>query len=104
MGKERVTKEIIEGIKEFKKKAKVEKVILFGSYATGKANRHSDIDLILVSKIFNGRIFHSRFKGLWLKWNLNMPVDFIPYTPKEFNKLSKEASIVREALKEGIEI
>jgi hypothetical protein len=31
-------------------------------------------------------------------------VDFICYTPEEFEKLKKEVSIVSEALKEGIEI
>jgi hypothetical protein len=37
-------------------------------------------------------------------WDLNYPVDFLCYTPEEFNKLKKEVSIVSEALKEGIEI
>jgi hypothetical protein len=36
--------------------------------------------------------------------DLNYPVDFLCYTPEEFNKLKKEVSIVSEALKEGIEI
>jgi hypothetical protein len=31
-------------------------------------------------------------------------VDFICYTPEEFEKLKKEVSIVSEAFKEGIEI
>ena len=104
MSKKKVTKEMIEGIREFKKRIKADKVILFGSYATGRAGRDSDVDLILVSRKFEGRGFHSRFKGLWLKWNLGMPVDFIPYTPKEFKRLSKKVSIVSEALREGIEV
>lgn len=45
-----------------------------------------------------------KFKRLWLKWNLDLPVDFIPFTPEEFNKLKKEVSIVSEALREGVEI
>jgi hypothetical protein len=36
--------------------------------------------------------------------DLNYPVDFLCYTPEEFNKLKKEVSIVSEALKEGVEI
>jgi len=55
-----------------------------------------------VSRKFKGKNFHSRFKGLWLKWDLDLPVDFIPYTPEEFDKLKKEVSIVSEALREGI--
>ena len=103
MGKEK-NRKIIEGIRKFKKKIKVEKIILFGSYARGNPTEHSDIDLLLVGKRFRGKDFHERFKGLWLKWNLGLPVDFLPFTPEEFNKLKKEVSIVNEALREGIEI
>ena len=39
-----------------------------------------------------------------MKWPLDLPADFICYTPEEFEKLKKEVSIVSEALKEGIEI
>ena len=37
-------------------------------------------------------------------WNLNYPVDFLCYTPKEFNKLKNQITIVREAVRDGIEI
>jgi len=104
MGKRKITREMIKEIEKFKKKIGAEKIIIFGSYARGDANEHSDIDLILVSKKFKGKSFHSRFKGLWSKWSLDLPVDFIPFTPEEFNKLKKEVSIVSEALKEGIEV
>ena len=100
--KENKIEEIIKGIKEFKKKTMIEKVILFGSYARGKWTEHSDIDLLLISKKFRKKEFHERFKGLWLKWDLDYPVDFICYTPEEFNKLKKQVSIVSEALREGI--
>jgi len=36
-------------------------------------------------------------------WNLDLPVDFLCYTPKEFNKLKKQISIVKEAIENGIE-
>jgi len=103
MGK-KITKEMIEGIRKFKKDVAVEKVILFGSYAAGNAKEHSDIDLILIGKKFRNKNFHSRFKGLWLKWKLNFPVDFLCYTPEEFEARKREPTIVREAVKEGIEI
>ncbi|MBI5300415.1 MAG: nucleotidyltransferase domain-containing protein [Deltaproteobacteria bacterium] len=37
---------------EVAKQYKVSKVILFGSYATGSAKSHSDIDLVIVSPDF----------------------------------------------------
>ena len=103
MGK-RITKEIIESIKKFKKEIGAEKIVIFGSYATGKAGENSDIDLILVSSRFRGKDFHSRFQGLWLKWRMDMPVDFIPYTPEEFERLGKRPTIVKHALEEGVEV
>jgi uncharacterized protein len=101
---QKITKEMIAGIMKFKKEIKVERIIVFGSYASGRAKKHSDIDLVLIGKKFRGRDFLSRYKGLWLKWTLDMPVDFIAYTPEEFEKQSKEVSIASEALREGIEI
>ena len=98
------TEKIIEEIKNFKKKINAEKIIIFGSFARGEFGENSDIDLILVSKNFRGKKFHERYKGLWLKWNLNIPVDFLCYTPEEFEKLKKGVNIVSEAVKEGIEI
>jgi predicted nucleotidyltransferase len=103
MGKEEIEK-VIEGVKKFKKKIKADKIIIFGSFARGEFGEHSDIDLLLVSKRFGGKNFYERSKGLWLKWNLRLPVDFICYTPEEFEKLKKEVSLVSEALREGIEI
>jgi hypothetical protein len=37
-------------------------------------------------------------------WELRYPVDFLCYTPKEFEREKKKVSIVSEALREGIEI
>lgn len=103
---------LIKKLKKFKemisKKYGVEKVILFGSRVSGKSNKDSDVDLIVVSKDFVGRSILKRSPGLYLEWHLNSnldyPVDFLCYTPEEFNKLKKQITIVREAVKEGIEI
>lgn len=96
--------EVIEKIKEFKKKVNVEKIIIFGSFARGEFEEDSDLDLILVGKVFEGKPFHERLKGLWLKWDLRIPVDFLCYTPEEFENLKKGVNIVSEAVKEGIEV
>ena len=99
---------IITQLKKFKHdlntKIRIDKVIFFGSRVKGKANKDSDVDLIIVSKGFEGKRFRYRPIGFYDCWNLNYPVDFLCYTPKEFNKLSKQVSIVSEAIKNGIEI
>ena len=82
----------------------VNKMILFGSRAKGKCGRDRDVDLIIVSPKFRKLDFFERGAKMYDYWDLNYPVDFLCYTPEEFNKLKKQITIVREAVKEGIEI
>ena len=100
--------DIIKNLSEFKKKLSVDmplsKMILFGSMATGRAHKDSDIDLILVSHKFRGKKSFKRSIGFYKYWNLDYPVDFICYTPEEFDKLKKQITLVRDAIKRGIEI
>ena len=101
-------KAIVKKLKHFKSELDgaigVEKMIFFGSWAKGKQRKHSDIDLIIVSKKFEGKRFRYRPLGFYNYWNLNYPVDFLCYTPEEFKKLSKRITIVKEAVNEGVVI
>ena len=82
----------------------IQKMILFGSRAKDSYKKYSDFDILLVSNNFDGVDKLKRSPALYLKWDLNYPVDFLCYTPAEFNKLKKQITIVREAVKEGIVI
>lgn len=95
---------LIKELKGFKQKNDIEKMYLFGSMAYGEPHKYSDIDLIVVSKRFKKKGILKRSPELYLKWDIDYPVDFLCYTPEEFNKLKKQITIVREAVKEGIEI
>ena len=101
-------KSIKEKLKEFKdrvnKDVPIKNVILFGSRAHGKTGRDRDIDLIIVSPKFRELDFFQRGAKMYDYWDLRYPVDFLCYTPDEFNKLKKQITIVREAVREGIEI
>ena len=101
-------KKYIDYLKDFKKKLSnnipVDKMILFGSRAYGKPHRWSDFDLIIVSKKFRKLDSLKRSLGFYDYWTIDYPVDFLCYTPEEFNKLKKQITIVREAVREGIEI
>ena len=105
MGKE---KSLIKSLKEFRLKTSehipINKMIFFGSRVTGKSHKWSDIDLIIVSNKFGHLNFRKRATKMYDYWNLNYPVDFLCYTPKEFNKLKNQITIVREAVRNGIEI
>lgn len=102
--------EAIKIAKDFKKKAErkysFQKVILFGSQATGKIREGSDIDLLIVSDKFRKKpAFMSK---LFYEWHIvqkkNHPVDFICFTKKEFARMSNKVTIVKQALEEGIAI
>ena len=101
-------KNLIKKLGAFKSRAGkeilLEKLILFGSSATGKTHKWSDIDLIVVSKVFYKMDFFERGAKMYDYWNLKKPVDFICFTPEEFDKLKNKVTIVRQAVEEGIEI
>jgi uncharacterized protein len=105
MGKK---KDLIGELKAFKSelgsRIPVQKMLLFGSQANGKAGKDSDVDLIIVSRTFEGERFRFRPLGFRKYWASNLPVDFLCYTPKEFNRLKKQITLVREAVENGIEI
>lgn len=99
--------DLVEALSVFRMKISrvipVTEMILFGSRATGKAGKESDVDLLVVSPAFKN-MKSARGKGLYDFWDLDYPVDFVCYTPEEFEKQKKQVSLVRMALKEGIEI
>jgi len=95
-------------LKLFKSRAnnnmRLQRMILFGSRVKGKKGKDVDIDLVIVSSQFKNLDFFERGAKMYDYWNLDYPVDFLCYTPEEFNKLKKQITIVREAVREGIEI
>ena len=101
-------KDLIKKLKIFKytvsKEIPINKILFFGSFARGKPHKWSDIDLIVVSSRFYRKKSYKRARRLYDYWNLDYPVDFLCYTPEEFNKLKKQFTVVREAVRKGIEI
>ena len=95
---------LIQQLREFKQRNKISKLYLFGSLVSGKTHRSSDVDLIVVANRFRGKGLLERAPRLYMDWNLDYPVDFLCYTPEEFNKLRKRITIVKEAVEKGIEI
>jgi len=76
-------------IKRVKKDLKVEKVILFGSFAQGKAKKDSDIDLIVVSPSFAKMDDDERLRFLYRK-SVGFPYNLHVYglTAGEFSSAS----------------
>ncbi len=101
-------KDLILELRKFKKKIEskyhLQKMILFGSRAEEKNQRDSDVDLIIVSKDYEGIKSFKRSPPLYAEWEIDLPVDFVCYTPEEYKKLSKMITIARESKRKGIEI
>ena len=102
MGKKEFIKIIEKFAEKLRKDLSVNNIIFFGSRTSNKYHKDSDIDLMIVSKDFDGMHFINRASKMYNYWESDMPVDFICYTPKEFEILKKKISIVRDALSQGI--
>lgn len=82
----------------------IELVFLFGSQARGDMRPDSDFDVIVVSPAFRDMHPLDRAAEARRSWTRHLPVDIICYTPDEFARLRARASLVSEALREGVEI
>ena len=97
-------KEIIEFLKKLKEKFKLSKIILFGSRAKGDYLEDSDYDFIIVSNYFENISFLKRMELIYKDFDLDVNVDIIPITEKEYKKRKNELSILGEGIRKGIEI
>jgi len=106
MGKE--SDKAIKILKEFKekikKRVKLQSLILFGSRARGDAKQGADIDIIIVSEDFNGQKSYKRSVNFYLDWNYDYDTDIICLTPEEVSIKKKQVGLIKNALKEGVEI
>jgi predicted nucleotidyltransferase len=77
------------------------KIVLFGSQARGTANAHSDVDLLIITRIDGDR------RQLMLEMDrslhgLNLPRDLVVLSPEEFDRDQKiPGTVARPALLEG---
>jgi uncharacterized protein len=65
-----------------------EKVILFGSMATGDVGEWSDLDLVIIKN--TSLPFMKRLKEVALLCMAPVSVDYLVYTPEEFNEMIKQ--------------
>ncbi len=101
---ERVPSEVQQFIRRVSTAYKLERAIFFGSRARGDNLRHSDYDVILVSRDFEGIPFTDRITPLYKYWLSDEDIEPLCYTPDEFRKKAREIGLVRVALREGIEV
>jgi uncharacterized protein len=84
---------------------KPEKIILFGSYASGSANEDSDLDLAIVKSTDlprhkRGREIRSAIRSGGKRWPF--PMDIVVYTPTEMEQSKNDPySLIHELLNTG---
>ena len=77
-----------------------ERIILFGSYATGSPTPDSDVDLLVILP-FEGKNFTKSLEIL-NRTNPSFPIDLLARTPKDTERRYQEGDpLIREALDRG---
>ena len=79
----------------------IQRVFLFGSYAKGNYTEWSDIDLAVVSEIFEGCRFEDRKKIRPITMSGSSLIEVLPYRPEDF---TPDDPFVGEILKTGIQV
>jgi len=102
----KIPNKVLNSIKEYiqilnKNGVMITQAILFGSYANGRYNEFSDIDVALVSDQFEGIRFNDRNRIRKYKFEINPDIEPLPFTKENF---TTDDPFVREILETGFRI
>ncbi|MBU1290427.1 nucleotidyltransferase domain-containing protein [bacterium] len=93
--------EINEVIDRIVKNINPEKIILFGSYASGNPSEDSDLDILIVKEMRMPRYKRSREVKKHLR-GMKIPIDVIVYTKKEIKEWEDtKTAFINQAIKQG---
>ena len=103
-------KEVLSIVREYKKELeargiKVKRILLFGSYAKGEAEKDSDIDLLIISDDFKNMDLWERLTFLGrARAKIKKPMEILGYTEEELAQQDKASFLYNEVIEKGIEI
>lgn len=82
----------------------VEQGIIFGSYARGEAHRESDIDLLVVSPLFDEMKDNRMLDQLWrIGWRVDSRIEPFAVGVREFAE-NESSPILEIARREGVSV
>ena len=79
-------------------------IYLAGSYAKGDWLEDSDIDLIIISKIFQGKDIGKRYSTIKKLASSGFSLEVLAYSPSDFKRYSKRSAILRDMLETAIKL
>ena len=79
----------------------IKEAILFGSYANGTSQEWSDIDIALVSDIFDGDRINDKDKIRKITLSVSSEIEVLPFSPRDFNL---QNPLAKEILNSGIRL
>lgn len=79
----------------------VKKVILYGSYANGKADKDSDIDLAIISPDFGHDSFDEAIMLRKLTRGIDLDISPRPYSEKQYKSAQKGDFLYDEIIRKG---
>jgi uncharacterized protein len=79
----------------------ISQAVLFGSYAQGNYQEWSDIDIALVSNIFEGKRFDDRGKIRRINLSVSSDLEILPYRPEDF---TPDDPFVKNIMETGVRI
>jgi predicted nucleotidyltransferase len=82
-----------------KLKGRAERISLFGSYAKGRSDLFTDLDILIIMKTHKS--FFERTRELYALLALPVDADILCYTPEEFERI-KERGFFQKILKEEV--
>lgn len=100
--KDLLKKELRSFVETVKAHYHPDKIILFGSLASGRVSDMSDLDLIIVAESKDD--FWSRLQNLSKYCSRKVGMDVLFYTPAEFNRLSATRTFFKKEIKEKGEV
>ena len=80
----------------------IKSLYVFGSYAKGKANHYSDIDIAVISPNFSDDRQGERVRLMFLSQQIDLAIEPHPFLPEDFN--DPYYPLAREIKKTGIKI
>ena len=104
MTKRTINKKIVSIINQYRKELeasgiRVKKILLYGSYARGKARKDSDIDLVVISDDFKNMDLFERHSLLGrARVNISHPMEILGYTEEELAQTQKGTFLYDEVL------